>query len=410
MYTFDDPKRVIASVHLLCPCDKWRVGSPVTIRGAVFPQASRVQLLIQPWDEAWYVINDIEVHGFAWSYNYRFTNNSPHRIVAVHGNSLKSPQYDEIPENVIKSEIVLVQPDSSQPDPIDCSDKQLHQTKIDDKKAIKDTLVVAGIQYRKMDEGPEPPYIDFGIVILNMSLHPISVESISGVVTFFEAQSGKPINFGLAPKLKESESALRVGFRQTGYFVVQQKFETANDANFFLNEASPDSLFQFKSLAIRLTVDGSDDIVINPDITFSKKQRQWVAHDEMDFIYVRYLMNPKSALEDIQSEHARELKLKDTNYQSRLDRIVRLGAVRGRAEQLLHGFSHGPTPSPDAIHHWAELLEKALIECYGVEGVSKFDDKRDYSVKAPEAQSEHSNWVYLNWQRLGDLIKEETAS
>lgn len=42
-------------VEVLMPCDKWYVGSRITIRGSVFPQGSSVQLLIRPWNEAWYI-------------------------------------------------------------------------------------------------------------------------------------------------------------------------------------------------------------------------------------------------------------------------------------------------------------------------------------------------------------------
>jgi hypothetical protein len=277
------PKTPEPSVEILMPCDRWHVGSRLTIRGSVFPAGSKVQLLIKPSDEAWYVHNNIEVHGFSWSYNYQFGKRTrPHQIVAIYGNSLKSPQYDDIPPNTIKSEIVMVQTDTNQADLIDCSDKTLHQTKIEDKNQIGHLVIVCGVRYQKVQEGHAPAHIEFVFCILNMSLIPVSVESIDGHITYFI--DGEFYSAKLPPTLELKENASNLGFRQPGWFKIQQDFKTEGEANLLLNAPHDTTLFQFNSLKIRVSAEDCSMTLDTSHVSFKKRDNQWTQSDEIAFV------------------------------------------------------------------------------------------------------------------------------
>jgi hypothetical protein len=276
-----DPK-LVASVRILSPCDKWRVGSRITIRGAVFPQGSSVQLLIQPWNDAWYLHSGVQVRGSAWSYSYHLKEQKRYEIVAIHGNSLKSPQYDEIPPNVVKSEVVVIVQDPNQSDLIDCFDKVLHQTKIEDKNQIGDLVVVCGVRYQKVQEGQAPAHIEFVIRILNMSLIPVSVESIDGQITYFI--DGEFYSAKLPPTLELKENASNLGFRQPGWFKVQQDFKTEGEANHLLNAPPDSTLFQLNSLKIQVSGEDCSMILNTSNVSFKKEDRQWNQANEMDFV------------------------------------------------------------------------------------------------------------------------------
>jgi hypothetical protein len=276
-----DPKSV-ASVRILSPCDRWHVGSHITIRGAVFPEGSSVQLLIKPWNDAWYAHNDVQVTGSAWSYNFGLKNHTRYQIVAVWGNVLKNSQYDEIPPHVVKSEIVGITQEPNQSDVIDCFDKHLHQTKIDDKDQIDDLVIVCGVRYQEHKEGNAPEHIEFVFCILNMSLIPVSVESVDGDITYFI--DGEFYSAKLPPTLELKLNASNLGFRQPGWFKVQQDFKTEGEAKHLLNAPPDTTLFQFNALTIRVVGEDCSMILNTSNISFKKRDCQWLQREEIDFV------------------------------------------------------------------------------------------------------------------------------
>lgn len=289
-----DPKTV-ASVRILSPCDKWHVGSRITIRGAVFPQGGGVQLLIQPWNDAWYVHNDAQVTGSAWSYNFQVKEHTRYQVVAVWGNVLKDSQYDEIPPHVVKSEIVGITQDPKESDLTDCFDKALHQTKIEDKNQIDDLVIVCGVRYQKVQEGHAPAHIEFVLSILNMSLIPVSVESLEGHITYFI--DGEFYSAKLPPTLERKEKASNLGFRRPGWFKVQQDFKTEGEANYLLSAPSGTTLFQFNSLKIRVIGEDCSMILNTSNVSFMKKDSEWNQRDEIDFVLAGFADEQREMLE-----------------------------------------------------------------------------------------------------------------
>jgi hypothetical protein len=292
-----------ARVDILTPLNRWNVGWHEVVRGSVFPQGSRVQVLVQRFDEHWQV-QDAEVTGNAWACNCEFgeegRSGHAYNIVAVYGNSLKLGKYDQLPEGLVKSDIVFVSRKSDE-DITDCLDKQLHQTKIADKSAIRELVVICGIQYREVREGRAPARIDFAIVVLNMSLHNLSVASIDGYVNLvLDGEAYKP---QMAPKLKIEEKYKRIGFRQTSYFIVRQDFETAQEAQYVLD--AKEAIFQFKSLSIEVKGHDLRPISLNTDITITKKDGRWLASDAADFAFTsasklqEIAGNDKRSIEDL---------------------------------------------------------------------------------------------------------------
>jgi len=269
---------------ILIPLNRWNIGSPFTIRGSITPpESGKVQLLIQPAGQAWELCNDVEVNGGTWACNYRFGNASYYKILAVLGDSLKQQSYDQPPAGVIKSEEIAVYRRAHEEGFIDCPDKRLHQTKIDDRNAMRDLVIVCGIQYRRIAEGREPAHVVFAFVVLNISLHDVSVVSVEGYVHF--TLEGESYQAELPPKLKQKEKASNFGFRRTAYFEIRQDFETDREADYVLD--AKEAVFQFSTLKIKVDGDSVDSFYLNTEIGFTKKDGKWVTHDDAgDFAFV----------------------------------------------------------------------------------------------------------------------------
>jgi hypothetical protein len=280
-----DPKTV-RSVQILSPCDRWHVGSRITIRGAVFPEGGSVQLLIKAWDDAWYAHNDVQVTGSAWSYNFRLRERTRYQIVAVWGNVLKRSEYDDIPPHVVRSEIVRIMQEPNQSDLIDCFDKRLHQTKIEDKNQIDDLVIVCGIRYQEHQEGNAPAHIEFVFCVLNMSLIPVSVESVEGHITYFI--DGEFYSAKLPPTLELEQNASNLGFRQPGWFKVQQDFKTEGEAKHLLNAPPDTTLFQFSAIKIRVVGEDCSMTLNTANISVKKKDSQWLQREEIDFVLASF--------------------------------------------------------------------------------------------------------------------------
>lgn len=111
-------------------------------------------------------------------------------------------------------------------------------------------------------------------------------------------------------------------------------------------------------------------------------------------------------IEAIYRFHERTVNELNAEHESRSRNLEKLCEIYGSGNELIRQFS-GDRPTVAALRYWAERLDKVLYDCYGSSGVATFDDNRGYSLEVPEAESEQSNWLYMTWQRVGDLIKEE---
>jgi hypothetical protein len=111
-------------------------------------------------------------------------------------------------------------------------------------------------------------------------------------------------------------------------------------------------------------------------------------------------------MEAVYRFHKRTVDELDAEHEKQSRNIEKLSEIYGRGNELLLQFKID-RPTVAALRYWAERLRKTLYECYGSSGVAKFDDNRGYSLEVPEAETEQSNWLYMTWQRVGDLIKEE---
>jgi hypothetical protein len=262
--------------------------------------------------------------------------------------------------------------------------KQLAHITLADKSQIENLVMVCGVRYQAVIEGRKPAHIDFAFAILNMSLHSVSVDAISGYVTFHI--DGEPSKPKLQPIIDKNE-ARNVAFRRDGFFVIRQDFETELERDYYLN-AAPDSSFYFNSLKITLTIEGRQSANLKTaDISFRKTEGQWLAYYEGYFIHANF-GDQKIAL-------AR-----------RVHNIANLSEIHGRGQQLLVDFRDG-RPSVAVLRQWSERLKKTLYKCYGLSGENKFSD-RGYSMEVPLEESEQSNWLYMTCLRVEDLIKEES--
>ncbi|MDX6612933.1 MAG: hypothetical protein QOD75_2119 [Blastocatellia bacterium] len=373
-----DPN-LVARLRILSPRNKWRVGSRITIRGSVFPENSRLQLLIQPWNEAWFVQNDIQVTGCAWSYNYRLREHTHYKVVAIHGTSLKDSQYDEIPQHVIKSEVINITQDPNQSDLMDCFDKRLHQTKIEDKSQIDDLVIVCGVRYQKHQEGNAPPHIEFVFCILNMSLIPVSVESIEGQITYYI--DGEFYEAKLPPTLELKHNASRLGFRQTGWFKVQQDFKTEKEENHLLNAPPDTTLFQFNALKIQVTWEDCSMTLNTSNVSFKKRDNQWLQRDEIDFVLASGAKEQRKILESGNAAFREIARIDREHVEQVVFASIRtvdfsLLESEGRLDFLFDIFNGSLYPISISAHlsGWVYHRNKELSQYAQIEGGGQSDD------------------------------------
>jgi hypothetical protein len=270
-------------VEILSALDLWTVGWRQTVRGKVYPTEGGVQVLVRHPDGAWRV-QATEVTGGLWTARCQFGDKDKpgmsYKIVAVDGDSLKQETYDDLPLNLIRSEIITVNRNSNE-EVIDCPDKQLHQTKIDDKSAIKDLVMVCSIEPGKVtDKGAV--HLEFRWVILNMSLYGVSVPSIAGFIAFHKNGVLKGYRFRIPPSLEDKDAAVDRAYRKEGCFIIRQDFQSSLEADDVL-DSSPDSYYDFSNLVVALTGDGFETH-LNTNYHV-KKNEQWLPRGDCDFIY-----------------------------------------------------------------------------------------------------------------------------
>jgi hypothetical protein len=271
-------------VMILTPLNTWIVGSRTTIRGSISPSENgRVQVLVRPVNDGWYLQPDALVRGSAWALNYRFERRGfSYEIVAVRGASLSQSKYDELDPSWVKSEIIKVHRERDDDD-IDCQDKHLHQTKIDDKSAIKELVKVCMVKCDTsiVENGP-PPYVDFDFWILSLSLHRVSIKSVNGYITFQKDGTGNSIELMGTPKLREESHAENLAFRTTdGWVRIRQPLDL-NQAP-WVKSGSDQSVFYFHHLNIMVEGDGFEPVRL--DVDKVQKRIPYWPQDECKFLY-----------------------------------------------------------------------------------------------------------------------------
>jgi hypothetical protein len=277
------------TLEILTPLHGRDVGWRQIVRGSVFPSDSDVQVLVYSPDGLWYVQGPVVVKDCAWSCRCQFGVKEKaglsYEIVAAFGKSLKLEKYEHLPESLTKSKVITVNRKSDE-DIIDCPDKRLHQTKIDDKSVIKDMVKVCGVNCELQLEGDEP-HVSFVVCFVNLSLFPISVESVTGFMTYQKDGCDETVGFEYPPKLTYNDHALSRGFRDTGGWLrIRQNlapWEIARTAN-----GSKESVFYFHKLDIWITGDGFEPVRL--DVDRVQKGISWVARhmtNECDFVYAR---------------------------------------------------------------------------------------------------------------------------
>jgi len=168
---------------------------------------------------------------------------------------------------------------------IDCPDVQLHQTRINDKNMITDLVKVCRIGcnlHVDPTEGDDRQYVDFDFWFLNLSLVPVSIESINGAITFMKETSSDAIPLDWELKLENNSGALNRPFRADGRFRLRQ-FLAPYDVT-TVASGSDQSRFYFHNLNIMITGDGVAGVRLAiPDFVW--KGKPWIANAECDFVF-----------------------------------------------------------------------------------------------------------------------------
>src|SRR5437016_846184 len=131
-----------------------------------------------------------------------------------------------------------------------------------------------------------------------MSLPPISVESLEWNIIYFI--DGEFYSAKLPPTLELKEKASKVGFRQSGWFKVQQDFKTEGEAKHLLNAPPDTTLFQFNSLHIRVVGESCSMTLDTSNVSFKKRDHQWAQRDEIDFILTSLAKEQRKAFQAVE--------------------------------------------------------------------------------------------------------------
>ncbi len=306
-----------SEVKILTPLNDRNVGWRETVCGSVSLPEGDVQVLVEFPDGWWHLQSPVEVRGYSWSCRCEFgeTGKYGHAydVIALLGTSLKAEQYEHLPENVVRSNVVTVKRNSNE-DFIDCPDVQLHQTRINDKNMITDLVKVCLVRcnpHITATEGDDRQYVDFDFWFLNLCLFPVSIESVLGSITFRKETSAEAILLAWNPILESKVAALNRPFRSDGRFNIRH-FLAPHDVT-TVASGSDKSEFKFHDLNIMITGGGVAGVRLAiPDFVF--KGKPWIANAECDFIF--------ASIAEAEAK-IRELETANESLKSELNRLNR---------------------------------------------------------------------------------------
>jgi hypothetical protein len=228
-----------------------------------------------------------------------------------------------------------------------CPDKQIHQTRIDDKSAIKELVKVCMVKCDTsiIENGP-PPYIDFDFRILSLSLHRVSIKSVDGYITFQKDATGNSIELIGTPRLQQESHAENLAFRATdGWVRIRQPLDL-NQAP-WVKSGLDHSVFYFHHLNIMVEGDGFEPVRL--DVDKVQKRIPYWAQDECGFLYatvaeseakIRTVEAERDALKELVGKqpqrHCRKVRKRNELYDSYFSRrglfqygLLHFGQTRG---------------------------------------------------------------------------------
>jgi hypothetical protein len=408
------------AVQILTPLNGEEVGWRRIVRGSIFPPDSELQLLIRPSDGWWHLQRTpSEVRGLAWSYKCEFGEKQivgyPSDVVAIHGTSLTDDRYKSLPENVIMSNIVTVNRRLVD-DFIDCSDKVLHQTGVDDRSRIRELVKVCAVycDTSHLAEGDKKlyedftPYIDFVFSILNFYLYPVSIELSQGFITFQKDATGQTYKLKIDPELTEDSRARNCAFRDTGcFFKIRQDIDQNQIG--LVATGSKESVFYFSNLKVMITGEGFQPVLL--DIPNVQKGIPWIAHEEAGFV--------QATIATLKSDHAaqvealnKQLEDVDANCKSRLQRVALLSEVIGRGRELIRVHNDPRFIPLEEMKPFAREIERSLNECYGNKALEKFYPFkfRGERMEGPGQYGQgHAQWFIDYFNNLTILLEREKS-
>lgn len=241
-----------------------------------------------------------------------------------------------------------------------CSEPLLHDLKLGDKDAIKKWVKVCFVRCEPHINvtGDERQFVDFRVCILSLSLVEVSIEPVSGYITFIKAPPyEEAIRLDGKLKLEKNERALNQGFRSEGWFIVRQYIPDYQVG--IVAAGNNQSTFYFQNLDIMITGEGFDPVRLDMPAQV-QKGNPWTTNFETDFVFADVAL--------LRSQ----IKYLQTNYSSRMDRIEWLSEVIGRANGLERVYQD---PQFIPLEHMKALaleINEAIQKCYGDKSLEKF--------------------------------------
>jgi hypothetical protein len=178
--------------------------------------------------------------------------------------------------------------------------EQLIGTAIDDKAAIKDLVIVCIVRTRIETEGGDP-HIALTFYILNMSLRPVSVESVEGSIRFTETDNYLRDRTLLREPITLSDkdnSAKDIPFRETGSFTIYQPLTERN-----INSMAPaGALLWLSDLEITIKAEGCDPVRIPSGPAFIGKNRDWPSERAESYFIYRDTVRAEAKLRTVEAE------------------------------------------------------------------------------------------------------------
>lgn len=226
-----------------------------------------------------------------------------YRVVAIHGVTLTDKEYDGLDDTWTKSNIITVNRNSDN-NIIDCPEIRLHQTQVADKNAIRKMVKVCFVRCEPhlAVTGDEREFVDFRICILNFSLLAVSVDSVSGYITFTKPTYNETIQLEGALKLENAEKGLNIGFRGEGWFTVRQYVPEYQVT--YVNSAPSESLFHFYQLKIAVAVEGLEQSVELDIPSQIQKGIIWHAQDVASEFVFAEVAEREERIRELESSNA----------------------------------------------------------------------------------------------------------
>ncbi|HMH43029.1 MAG TPA: hypothetical protein VK557_06065 [Pyrinomonadaceae bacterium] len=284
---------------------------------------------------------------------------------------------------------------------------RLIETAIDDKAAIKDLVMVCIVRCStEIDEGDS--HVAFTFHVLNMSLYPVSVESVQGLIKF--SRTLNPARKRIPLRMPRSDGitnnlAQHIPFRQTGSFTICQPLTPENA----LFVGALEGLFWLSDLTITITGDEFETFVIPSGTVYVEKDRDWYANNPESYFIYRDTVRAEAKLRRVEAERD---GLRDLSNQ----RVGIAETLSNYVTVMRERFNRDPQSRQPLKKEDLEYLKSCLAgaaesieQWLGLDAVREFFDGSKIEEPPPDTLGGQLKWMEKYEGKLRRLIAKQYA-